>query len=162
MKIHVLVICILIWSWTLLYNPVIPTFNHFFRLRMSITRMFCLYSLLRFYTVSKTLTWREYYTPFNYLSRLKKGITGINVLILIVFLLYDLEYDLKHFCTIFIHCFMIPEHFYTILNTFIHLEYFYTILNTIFWTFFSNWNNCSLKKCILEHGCLKTLTDDYW
>ena len=76
MKIHVLVICTLIWSWTLLYDPVIPIFNHLFWLRMSIMRMFCLSSLLCFYAVSNTPNDPECYTPFQLSLSVKKGYCG--------------------------------------------------------------------------------------
>ena len=44
---------------------------------------------------------------------------GIKIRVLVILSSYMiLEYDLKHFYTIFVHSYMIPEHFYAILNTF--------------------------------------------
>ena len=45
---------------------------------------------------------------------------GIKIRVLVILSSYMiLEYGLKHFYTIFVHSYMIPEHFYAILNTFI-------------------------------------------
>ena len=75
------------------------------------------------------------------------------------------EFNLKHFYAISVHSYMIPEHFYTILNTFIRswillydpeyffLEHYSVITKQHSWwhTFFSQ-QNASLYSLIVKTG----------